>query len=307
MNQIRLSELLPGKTFHWREFFVRNIPNTRLESRVIPSTQCFEYLHYHTKQFPDQGTILWRRSQKISSGLINQDYGTGAGYLLTDMKLLISTAIFLTRLRELIESYEQQIDESEKLIQKSGIISISLAFLALVTIIFLQRRKILETQKVNTLVRNNSELEKERMKVSGELTAVRKSINNIARENLEKLNELRSLIANQEGYESDTDKSFKDLNIIRIHQEGITRFKINRFCDDLNDKPLKKFEPMLSEQEFKIFKLMILEFRSKEIAIILDVSHQYINNKRHKIRTSLAEAGFELDDLVTALRKELYA
>ena len=29
MNQIRLSELLPGKTFHWLEFFVRNIPNTR--------------------------------------------------------------------------------------------------------------------------------------------------------------------------------------------------------------------------------------------------------------------------------------
>jgi len=45
MNQIRLSELLSGKAFHWLEFFVRNIPNTRLESRVIPSTQCFQYIH----------------------------------------------------------------------------------------------------------------------------------------------------------------------------------------------------------------------------------------------------------------------
>ena len=45
MNQIRLSELLPGKAFHWLEFFVRNIPNTRLESRVIPEFQCFRYLH----------------------------------------------------------------------------------------------------------------------------------------------------------------------------------------------------------------------------------------------------------------------
>jgi len=213
----------------------------------------------------------------------------------------------ITRLQDLIESYERELDESEAFIKKSGGIAIVLAFIALITIIFLQRRKISETQKVNTLIRNNSELEQERMKISGELTAVRKSINNIARENLEKLNDLRSLIANQEGYESDADQSFKDLNIIRTHQEGITRFKINRFCDDLNDEPLKKFEPMLSEQEFKIFKLMILEFRSKEIATLLDVSHQYINNKRHKIRTSLAEAGFELDDLVTALRKELYA
>ena len=45
MNQIRLSDLLPGKTFHWLEFFVRNIPNTRLESRIIPWSQCFRYLH----------------------------------------------------------------------------------------------------------------------------------------------------------------------------------------------------------------------------------------------------------------------
>ena len=29
MNQIRLSELLPGKALQWPEFFVRNIPNIR--------------------------------------------------------------------------------------------------------------------------------------------------------------------------------------------------------------------------------------------------------------------------------------
>jgi len=40
---------LSGKAFHWLEVFVRNIPNTRLESRVIPSTQCFHYLHDDTK------------------------------------------------------------------------------------------------------------------------------------------------------------------------------------------------------------------------------------------------------------------
>ena len=45
MIQIRLSELLPGKALKWPEFFVRNIPNTRLESRVIPESQCFRYLH----------------------------------------------------------------------------------------------------------------------------------------------------------------------------------------------------------------------------------------------------------------------
>ena len=49
MNQIRLSELLPGKTFHWLEFFVRNIPNARLESRVIPESQYFQYLQDDTK------------------------------------------------------------------------------------------------------------------------------------------------------------------------------------------------------------------------------------------------------------------
>ena len=213
----------------------------------------------------------------------------------------------LTRLRDLIESYEQQIDESDKFIQKSGVVSISLAFLALITIIFLQRRKILVTQKVNTLIRDKTELEKERLKISGELASVRKSINNIARENLDKLNALRDLIADQESKNSNSEQSYRDLNIIRTHQEGIIRFKINRFCDDLNAAPLEQYETYLSEQEFKIFKLMILEFRSKEIATLLDVSHQYINNKRHKIRTSLTEAGFDLDELVVSLRKELYA
>jgi len=165
----------------------------------------------------------------------------------------------------------------------------------------------LETQKVNTLIRDNTELEKERLKISGELASVRKSINNIARENLDKLNALRDLIADQESKNSNSEQSYRDLNIIRTHQEGIIRFKINRFCDDLNAAPLEQYETYLSEQEFKIFKLMILEFRSKEIATLLDVSHQYINNKRHKIRTSLTEAGFDLDELVVSLRKELYA
>jgi hypothetical protein len=72
MNQIRLSELLPGKAFQWHEFFVRNIPNTRLESRVIPSTQCFEYLHYHTKQFPTHTKLNFKfnvlRSLSIKRG-----------------------------------------------------------------------------------------------------------------------------------------------------------------------------------------------------------------------------------------------
>ena len=36
---------MPGKALKWPEFFVRNIPNIRLESRVIPESQCFRYLH----------------------------------------------------------------------------------------------------------------------------------------------------------------------------------------------------------------------------------------------------------------------
>ena len=36
---------MPGKALKWPEFFVRNIPNIRLESRVITESQCFRYLH----------------------------------------------------------------------------------------------------------------------------------------------------------------------------------------------------------------------------------------------------------------------
>ena len=63
MNQIRLSELLSGKAFHWLEFFVRNIPNTRLESGVFSVFQCFQYHH--------DDTMLKVTIQSMSVGTIN--------------------------------------------------------------------------------------------------------------------------------------------------------------------------------------------------------------------------------------------
>jgi len=98
----------------------------------------------------------------------------------------------------------------------------------------------------------------------------------------------------------------KDLNIIRIHQDGITRFKINRFCDDLHSEKFKPLENILSSTELQILKLMSLGFKSKEIAILIDVTHQYVNNKRHKIRTVIQDSGSDFDAFMEELRSSLY-
>ena len=102
------------------------------------------------------------------------------------------------------------------------------------------------------------------------------------------------------------EELLRDLNIIRIHQDGVTRFKINRFCEDLNSDTFNSLAVFLSTKELQILKLMVLGFRSKEIANLIDVSHQYVNNQRHKIRSELKERGYEIDSLMEDLRSNLY-
>ena len=209
-------------------------------------------------------------------------------------------------LNSLIESYKNDLQKSEKNAKNILITSVLafLVFVLLMTTIYF-RQKAIVSKSLNEALEKNQELELAKVQLESQINETRSKITNISRENLSKLEDLKQLIQNLDSSEMN-EELLKDLNIIRVHQDGITRFKINRFCEDLNSEKFSSLAVFLSTKELQIFKLMVLGFRSKEIANLIDVSHQYVNNQRHKIRSVLQERGYEFDALMEDMRSNLY-
>ena len=209
-------------------------------------------------------------------------------------------------LNALIDTYKIDLQNSEKN-AKNILITSVLALLACVLLLttFYFRQKAIVSKSLNEALKKNQELELAKVQLESQMNETRSKIASISRENLSKLQELKQLIQNLDSAEMN-EELLKDLNIIRIHQDGITRFKINRFCEDLNSEKFIPLAVFLSTKELQVFKLMVLGFRSKEIANLIDVSHQYVNNQRHKIRSVFQEHGYEFEALIEDLRSNLY-
>ena len=212
----------------------------------------------------------------------------------------------LDRLKKLAQQYREEKLISKKVQEKIIYLFILALLLILIAIVFTQRAKIMESKKVVVLTAENTSLETVKLELSEELIQLRKSLTSIARENIRKLEQLRILMQDLDDTDDHNDEKFKDLNIIRTHQEGITRFKISKFCEDLNTDSFKPLEKLISKKELQLLKLIALEFRSKEIAILLNVSPQYINNQRHKIKVLLNLQGYDFDKLLSNLKTDLF-
>ena len=212
----------------------------------------------------------------------------------------------LDRLKKLTQQYRDEKLISKKVQEKRIYLFILALLLVLIAIVFTQRAKIMESKKVVVLTAENTSLETVKLELSEELIQLRKSLTSIARENIRKLEQLRILMQDLDDTDDHNDEKFKDLNIIRTHQEGITRFKISKFCEDLNADSFKPLEKLISKKELQLLKLIALEFRSKEIAILLNVSPQYINNQRHKIKVLLNLQGYDFDKLLSNLKTDLF-
>ena len=212
----------------------------------------------------------------------------------------------LDRLKKLTEQYREEKLISKKAQEKMIYLFFLALMIVLIAIVFTQRAKIMESKKVVVLTAENTSLETVKLELSEELIQLRKSLTSIARENIRKLEQLRILMQDLDDTVDSHDEKFKDLNIIRTHQEGITRFKISKFCEDLNADSFKPLEKLISKKELQLLKLIALEFRSKEIAILLNVSPQYINNQRHKIKVLLNLQGYDFDKLLSNLKTDLF-
>lgn len=210
------------------------------------------------------------------------------------------------RLKKLVAQYRAEKIVSEKSQQRLVYLFFTILTLILLAIVIIQRAKIEETRKVSVLTIKNNSLEAEQLELSQELSEVRKSLTSIARENIQKLDQLRILMKDLDNTDTDRSLMFTDLNIIRTHQEGITRFKIGKFCDDLNGDVFESVETLISKKETQLLKLIALEFRSKEIAILLNVSPQYVNNQRHKIKVLLQLHGYDFDKFLSNVKTGLF-
>ena len=210
------------------------------------------------------------------------------------------------RLKKLVAQYRAEKIVSEKSQQRLDYLFFTILTLILLAIVIIQRAKIEETKKVGVLTIKNNSLEAEQLELSQELSEVRKSLTSIARENIQKLDQLRILMKDLDNTDTDRSLMFKDLNIIRTHQEGITRFKIGKFCDDLNGDVFESIEKLVSKKETQLIKLIALEFRSKEIAVLLNVSPQYVNNQRHKIKVLLQLHGYDFDKFLSNVKTGLF-
>ena len=210
------------------------------------------------------------------------------------------------RLKKLVAQYRAEKIVSEKSQQRLAYLFFTILTLILLAIVIIQRAKIEETRKVGVLTTKNNSLEAEQLELAQELSEVRKSLTSIARENIQKLDQLRMLMTDLENTDANRSVTFKDLNIIRTHQEGITRFKISKFCDDLNGDVFESVETLLSKKEIQLLKLIALEFRSKEIAILLNVSPQYVNNQRHKLKVLLQLHGYDFDKFLSNVKTGLF-
>lgn len=210
------------------------------------------------------------------------------------------------RLKKLVAQYRAEKIVSEKSQQRLVYLFFTILTLILLAIVIIQRAKIEETKKVGVLTIKNNSLEAEQLELSQELSEVRKSLTSIARENIQKLDQLRILMKDLDNTDTNRSLMFKDLNIIRTHQEGVTRFKIGKFCDDLNGDVFESIEKLVSKKETQLLKLIALEFRSKEIAVLLNVSPQYVNNQRHKIKVLLQLHGYDFDKFLSNVKTGLF-
>jgi FixJ family two-component response regulator len=73
----------------------------------------------------------------------------------------------------------------------------------------------------------------------------------------------------------------------------------------MNSDGIHELSKILGSKEIEVIKLIAVGFKSKEIALLLDVTPQYINNIRHQIRNTLGENTLELDEVINRIKGDL--
>jgi len=204
-------------------------------------------------------------------------------------------------------SFIGKIEAQEFKLKQYTVVGMVLASIALLTIILLQRKKITETRERLLLADRNIELSKENDLIQVEIQKARKGIEEIATNSMREVKKLRLAINDIVSNPAHASELMDDLNVITTHEEGMLRFKIKRLVEGLTSPSFERLSKVLNPKESQILKLTLLEFRSKEVASLLSVSPQHINNVRSKIKSKVEdEMKEDYDSLIEQLSREFF-
>lgn len=218
---------------------------------------------------------------------------------LQSLKTERETNLEAEAIRELYSAVKQEFVEYKSNGQKIAIVAV---IIVLIFFVLLQRRALNASQKARDLAKENAELLEIQVKSLSMGNKVRDKIQESLTQQIQFSKKLQELT--EHGAEHKT-ALMQDLNLINSYNKGVNRFKIKQICGEFYSPRFVELEGTLNAIEMQVLKLTILEFKSKEIALLLDVTPQYVNNIRHRIKTALERENIQYDQLISELTDSL--
>jgi cell division protein FtsL len=176
------------------------------------------------------------------------------------------------------------------------------AILLLSILIFILRRNLKIAKTQGELAKENTRLLKQQLAFDTQKTNVHAALEKILSSQIKFEKSLLELA--EPGAEHKTNL-IKDLQLINTHQKGVNRFKLKSLLGEFRMNGTEKLDGVLNAMEMQVFKLTLLDFKAKEIGLLLDVSAQYVNNIRHKSRTAIESHGYDYQNLVFEMTQGL--
>ena len=209
------------------------------------------------------------------------------------------------RLKFTASKYKEDLEQLES--KQSAVILASLITLLIVSlIIILQQRKVIKSGRAQKVLSvRKAKLEEVNSKLDYEIKQLRQSIQEFSSESLKEIQSFKKWVKTIETGDSGREFNTEDLTVISTYINGIQRFKIREYCQQMNSDGIKELSKILGSKEIEVIKLIAVGFKSKEVALLIDVTPQYINNIRHQIRKTLDENNLELESVIARIKGDL--
>jgi tetratricopeptide (TPR) repeat protein len=213
----------------------------------------------------------------------------------------------LKKLGYAARDFQIKIEQKESEIRNYFLIGIGVLIAGLVLIIIGQYRRIKQAKESARLTLANAELLKSNTKMQAEIIRTRSSIEEIAESSFKRLKGIRSAIQELGANQKHAISLMEDLNVITTYEEGMLRFRIKKVVHFLESESLKMLEGKVSERDILIVKLTVMSFKSKEIASLMGVTPQHVNNMRSKLKTIVEDhTGSDYDSFMEKVQEELF-
>lgn len=213
----------------------------------------------------------------------------------------------LKKLAYAAKDFQVQIEKKESQFRNYALFGMGLLTIGLIIIIISQYRRILQVKESARLSVLNAELAEKNSAMQAEISKVRSGIEDLAETSMKRLKGLRNAVEELGSNQKHAIGLLDDLNVITTHEEGMLRFKIKKIVDGTTCESIDTLKEKMGEREILILKLTIMNFRSKEIASLMGVSPQHVNNMRSKMKSAIEEStAMSYDEYIQKIENELF-